>query len=138
MGKRTALSILFGFLCITWGVGCSDEKADYCYEFRVRNQGPKEIRAVTINTGGVLNDLGYLSSGGRGATASGCQFRYSVDSSISWDEENMPHKATLDLLKYETKKKEIQSFHFIYLGSDKWQVTAHSKDVDPDSPEVKP
>lgn len=146
MGKRMVgvMASFFGLLAL--GVapqsGCGGEEKDYYYEFGVTNRGPKEICFVTIDTGGAKIGMGYFSPEKKKEelpqkAADGCKFRFSPESTISWEEDDKPHTAKIDVMKFKPKRAEIKSFCFVYLGDDKWQVTAHSVHA-MDSPEVKP
>lgn len=145
MGKRKVgvMASVFGLMALTVipQIGCGGEEKDYYYEFGVSNRSTKELDFVTIDTGGVKNKLGYFSPEKKSAlpqaTADGCQFRYSPESVIRWEEGDKPHTAKIDVMQYAPKKAEIKSFCFVYLGDDKWQVTAHSGHA-MDSPEVLP
>ena len=91
-----------------------------------------------IDAEGVKNQFGYMghaASGGK--TAAGCEIRFSERFLVEWEEDGTVKRAPVNVLKYEKKKAQIQSFIFTYLGTNQWKLTAHNGQF-PETPEVVP
>ena len=110
---------------------------DFDCQIRVRNRSEIDINFVVVDSDGVGNQFGYLQSGGRGATAGGCQIWFWRGFAISWEEKGAQRKSLVDVMRYGSKRNQIKSLGFYYLGNDQWQVVARDG-ITSDSNEVRP
>ena len=122
---RLEIMLIVG-VCVLTGlaIGCVRETTR-SYELSLGNRSAKDILSVTVVTGTVSNQFGFLAGKSENAkTSAGCRIEFSGQSSIEWEEDEVMRRVNLDLGKYKTKQNQIKGFRIFYRGNLEWDVQA--------------
>lgn len=106
------------------GCLCCREGVDY-FQVRVGNRADVELQSVVVDADGLRGGFGYLGGSPHAEKTAGfCPVRFTTGFAIEWQEDGQVKRTAVDLKRYEARKREIKSFGFYYMGSNRWDVIA--------------